>query len=149
MDLDLAVGAAVAGEFELKTDEASRAALLRYGAESLRGPRISAVGADQQAREKCLLTRPVFALQLPPVALTLDGPQPHACEKLRSFADCLLRQQVVEDAPADADAIDSCERDQRLGRGRRDAERAYFPVVDRKSTRLNSSHEWISRMPSF
>ena len=22
------------------------------------------------------------------------------------------------------------------------------PVIDRKSTRLNSSHEWISRMPS-
>ena len=24
----------------------------------------------------------------------------------------------------------------------------YQPTVDRKSTRLNSSHEWISRMPS-
>ena len=23
-----------------------------------------------------------------------------------------------------------------------------MPTVDRKSTRLNSSHEWISRMPS-
>src|ERR1043165_4288809 len=94
MDLDLAVGAAVAGEIELKTDEASRAALLRYGAESLRGPGISAVGADQQAREKCLLTRTVFALQLPPVALLLDDAQPRACEKLRSFADCLLRRML-------------------------------------------------------
>ena len=26
--------------------------------------------------------------------------------------------------------------------------RTHLPVVDRKSTRLNSSHEWISRMPS-
>ena len=24
----------------------------------------------------------------------------------------------------------------------------YYPLRDRKSTRLNSSHEWISRMPS-
>ena len=24
----------------------------------------------------------------------------------------------------------------------------YTPKIDRKSTRLNSSHEWISRMPS-
>ena len=23
-----------------------------------------------------------------------------------------------------------------------------FQIIDRKSTRLNSSHEWISRMPS-
>ena len=26
--------------------------------------------------------------------------------------------------------------------------RYFFPTLDRKSTRLNSSHEWISRMPS-
>ena len=30
----------------------------------------------------------------------------------------------------------------------RDGYRVTTPEIDRKSTRLNSSHEWISRMPS-
>ena len=52
-------------------------------------------------------------------------------------------------SPAGREQIER--RTQEIGRGLLEASLAAEPTAvspDRKSTRLNSSHEWISRMPS-
>src|SRR5262249_23850146 len=132
MDLDLAVRYPAAGKIKLKTDEAAGPTLRCNRAETAGGPGVPAGGADQKAREIFPFTRTVFTLKLPPAAFPLGGAQPHSFEELRAFANRSFRQQIIEGAPADAEAEDSCERDQRLGRGGRDAERAYLLVVRRE-----------------
>ena len=72
---------------------------------------------------------------------------------LRGLIGCVERKNSWQLAEAVGDATPHGIQ-RLLGRARWDADavrddlRTYVVEQDRKSTRLNSSHEWISRMPS-